>query len=112
MIVSSRTPDIDDFCNMCRDNVLVVRYNFRNNVTQFINLIWGACAKARGGSRRFTTVALANHGPPTNHWEILDGVGYNMNTGQRDDGINELFDVMAGAAQDRVDLLACSLTKT
>ena len=75
-------------------------------------MVRGACAKASGGRRAFSTVALANHGPPTNHWEIVDGIGYNVSSGQRDDGINELFEVLAGSAIDRVDLLACSLAKT
>ena len=121
MLVSSLTPDIDDFCDSCKSAVMVVRYDFSQcTVAQLVSMVEEARASASGGKdseRVFKTIALANHGPPhtavcNDAWGVLAGVGCNMETGDAHEGIHEIFRAMASAAAERIDLLACSLSKT
>jgi hypothetical protein len=127
MIVSSRTPDIDDFCAMCLPNVMIVRYDFDGSQDDWMKSVassWDDWVKrvVDAGEAvaddhhetfgKFITVALANHGPPGDRWDILATVGLDVPSGTPDAGLEDMLELMASLASSRVDLLACGLAAT
>jgi hypothetical protein len=112
MIVSSRTPDIEDFCTMCLPSVTVIRYNFDDSCEQWMKIVAASKETLHSGEDKFKTVALANHGPPGDNWDILSTVGMDVPSGKKDPGFDDMFALMASLAADRVDLLACALAAT
>ena len=118
VVYSSDTPDKDDFVGCLKPTVLAVEYDFATaTADSIIDLIKESRSLGKGSG--FTSIALANHGPPVD--DKVEGMGWKISNkvildspedlDDRTHGVTRVMVALGDAVCEngRVDLFACSL---
>jgi len=118
-VFSSDTPDKDDFVDCLKPTVLALEYNFDTATAGSIIGLIKAASRSLGKGNAFTSIALANHGPPVD--DEVEGMGWKISNkvildspedlDDRTHGVTRVMMALGDAVCEggRVDLFACSL---